>query len=184
MNRMENYSIESLPEPSPKERRVTRLLLYVWLVLGLIVISVLCYVGISAFRPLPQEPLYVGDTDEYPLNSVNKEFINADFFDATANKQQDTLPLQIVRDANDRWTVFFARSTNPTEAILVPRQCLVEWEESLGQFLELCGGSRWTRDGKYIAGPAPRDLDTFPSRIENGKLYILPTLQPGAPHPE
>lgn len=178
---MENYSIESLPEPDPKERRVTRLLLYVWLILGLIVVSVLCYVGIAAFRPPPQEPLYIGDVDEYPPDSVNLEFVNADFFDATASRQQDTLPLQIVHDANDNWTVFYARSTNPAEAILIPRQCVVEWDDSLAQFLELCGGSRWTRDGKYIAGPAPRDLDTFPARIENGKLYLLPTLQQGAP---
>jgi hypothetical protein len=180
---MENYSIESLPEPDPKERRITRLLLYVWLILGLMVVSILCYVGISAFRPPPPEPLYVGDVDEYPPDSVNKEFINADFFDTTANKAQDTLPLQIVRDANGSWKVFYARSTNPTEAILTPRQCVVEWDESISQFLELCGGSRWSRDGKYVAGPAPRDLDSFPARVEDGKLYIEKMLIPGAPRP-
>lgn len=180
---MENYSIESLPAPDPKQRRITRLLLIVWLILGLIVVGMVCYIGVAAFRPPPQEPLYVGDVDEYPLDSVNKEFINTDFFDVTANKDQDTLPLQIVRDADGSWTVLYARSTNPTEAVLTPRQCLVEWEESLEQFLELCGGSRWSRDGKYVAGPAPRDLDSFPARVENGKLYIEKTLKQGAPRP-
>lgn len=180
---MENYSIESPPEPDPKQRRTTRILLLIWLVLGLIVGATVCYVGISAFRPPPQEPIYVGDVDEYPAGTVNKEFVNADFFDATAAKQQETLPLQVAHDANGDWTVFYARSTNPDEAVLVPRQCVVEWEESLEQFLELCGGSRWTRAGKYVAGPAPRDLDTFPAHVADGKLYIDLTLIQGAARP-
>ena len=180
---MENYSLEALPEPDPKQRRITRLLLLIWLVLGLMVIGILCYIGATAFRPPPSTPLYVGDVDEYPLGSINLEFINADFFDAAANKSQATLPLQVVRDTTGAWTVYFARSPNPTEAIRIPQQCVVEWDESLGQFLELCGGSRWARDGSYIAGPAPRGLDSFPARIENNQLYIEPKLTPGAPRP-
>ena len=180
---MDNYSIEALPEPDPKQRRITRVLLVIWLVLGLMVGAVLCYVVAVAFRPPPKIPLYVGDTDEYAPNSINKEFVNADFFDETANKVQETLPLQVVRDANDNFIVLFARSTNQNEAILIPRQCVVEWDDSLAQFLELCAGSRWTRDGKYAAGPAPRDLDRFPARVENGKLYIDLELQKGAARP-
>ncbi len=180
---MENYSLDSLPEPNSQERRFTRILLGVWLILGLFVVGILCYVGASVFRPPAQTPLYVGDVDEYPPGSVSQEFINADFFDAAANKRQETLPLQVVRGADGSWTVFFARSANPPEARLIPQQCVVQWDESLEQFLELCAGSRWRRDGVYIAGPAPRDLDRFPARVVDGKLYIDPTLTPGAPHP-
>jgi len=180
---MENYSIETAPEPNSRERRFTRILLIIWLILGLLVVSLLCYIGSAAFRPPVQTPLYVGDVDEYPLGSVSQEFVNADFFDATANKPQETLPLQVVHDADGSWTVFFARSTNPSQARLIPQQCVVQWDESLEQFLELCAGSRWNRDGAYIAGPAPRALDRFPAHVENGKLYIDKTLTPGAAHP-
>lgn len=177
---MENYSIESPPQPNARAQRITRILLFVWLGLALIVGAILCYILSQAFRPIPVVPVLVGELDEYAPNSVNLEFINARFFDETANKEQETLPLQVVRDANGNFTVFFARSTRQNEAILIPRTCIVEWDASLEQFLELCAGSRWTRAGKYVAGPAPRDLDQFPARIENGQVWIDLQLEKGA----
>lgn len=175
-----------LERQSEKPRRPlnwTRILLLIWLALGIILALSLCYIVSYAFRPPPLVPQYVGDVDEYPLNSVNKEFINAQFFDETANKVQETLPLQVVRDPNGNFTVFFARSTRASEAQLIPGQCVVEWDESLEKFLELCAGSMWDRSGKYVAGAAPRDLDRFPAHVENGKLYIDLKLEPGAAHP-
>lgn len=180
---VEMDSSDSGSVTNPRAQRLTRVLVIIWVGLGLVVAAILCYVVSAAFRPPPRVPLYVGDLDEYPANSVSKEFINAKFFDATANKEQDTLPLQVVRGAGDVFTVWFARSTNPAQAAMIPRQCVVEWDDSLAQFIELCAGSRWTRDGKYAAGPAPRDLDRFPARVENGKLYIDLELVPGAAHP-
>src|SRR6187399_1614886 len=97
---MDNYSLESVPEPDARQRRITRLLLFVWLVLGLIVVGLLCYIGTAAFRMPPAAPAFVGDIDKYPPNSVNLDFINAKFFDDTANKDQETLPLQDVTDPN------------------------------------------------------------------------------------
>jgi len=180
---MENYSIESPPEPNARQQRITRILLFIWLVLGIIVAALLCYIASAAFRPVPPTPHLVGEVTEYPPNSVNLEFINADFFDETANKEFETLPLQVVRDAAGNFTVFFARSTNPSEAILIPGQCIVEWDASLEKFLELCGGSQWQRDGTYASGPAPRNLDRFPAHVENGNLYIDLKLERGAARP-
>lgn len=180
---MDNYTLEPLPQPDARKQRITRILLIIWLVLGISVGLLLCWIVSNAFRPPPQVPVYVGDLDQFPPNSINKKFIDGPFFDETANKDQDTLPLAVVRDANGNFTVFYARSTNPAEAILVPRQCVVEWDDSLQHFLELCGGSTWDRNGKYISGPAPRDLDRFPPHVTDGKLYIDLTLQRGAAHP-
>lgn len=180
---MDNYTLESLPEPDARQQRITRLLLLVWLALALVVGALLCYIVSTAFRPPPVEPLFVGELDEYPLNSVNLEFINARVFDDTANKEMETLPLQVVRDANGTITVFLARSTRQSEAILIPRSCVVNWDDSLQKFLELCGGSQWNRDGTYAAGPAPRNLDQFPARVENGRVWIEPKLVKGAAHP-
>ncbi len=174
--------MDQVDESDRRQLRITRLLLYVWLGLGIIVGLVLCYIVYSAFKPVPPAPLFVGDLDQFPPNSINKQFVNADFFDDTSNREIQTLPLQVVRDTNGNFTVFFARSTRPEEAALIPRQCLVDWDDSLQTFLELCAGSQWTREGKYLAGPAPRDLDRFPAHVENGKLYIDLQLEKGVPH--
>jgi hypothetical protein len=178
---MDDYSLEPLSESNARSRRVTRILLFIWLALGLVVAGLLCFIVSQAFRPLPSVPQLVGDLDEYAPNSVNLEFINARFFDDTANKDLETIPLQVVRDGSGNITVFFARSTRPEEARLSPSSCVVEWNDSLNRFLELCGGSQWNRDGSYAAGPAPRNLDRFLSRLQNGTIYIDLTLQKGAP---
>lgn len=180
---MDNYSLESLPEPDAREQRINRILLFIWMGLGLIVVGILCYIVSSAFQPTPLVPQFVGDLDKYPPNSINLEFINAEFFDDTANKTLDTLPLQVVRNAGGDFTVFLARSTRQEEAILAPRTCVVNWDDSLSKFLELCGGSQWNLDGTYYSGPAPRNLDRFPAHIENQKLYIDLKLIKGAAHP-
>lgn len=45
-----------------------------------------------------------------------------------------------------------------------------------------CHGSRYTRFGEYLAGPAPRGLDRFPSRIEDNELVIdVSTIVEGLP---
>ena len=180
---MDNYSLESIPEPDARQRRITRLLLLVWLGLGLVVVAILCFIISQAFRPIPVVPIAVCTMDEYPLDSVNLEFVNGRFFDPLANKELETIPLQVVRDENGAFKVFFARSTNQPEAILVPRTCIVEWDNSIQQFLELCGGSRWQRNGTYAAGPAPRNLDQFPAHVENDTLFVDLKLEQGAARP-
>jgi hypothetical protein len=180
---MDNFTAEGLTPSELKKQRLTRILLLIWLALGLVVAAILCYVLTAAFRPPPAVPVLVGDIDEYPINTFNIEYINGSFFDETSNKVLDTIPLMVERGADGRFTVFLARSTRPDEAILVPKQCIVNWDEGLQRFLELCGGSQWTRDGKYAAGPAPRDLDRFPAHVDNGQLLIDMTLIKGAAHP-
>jgi len=40
--------------------------------------------------------------------------------------------------------------------------CLYDWAESEGKFICPCHGSQFAKDGTYLAGPAPRNLDRFP----------------------
>lgn len=40
--------------------------------------------------------------------------------------------------------------------------CVFPWSDAAGMFACPCHGSQFTRDGAYIAGPAPRSLDRFP----------------------
>ncbi|MBW7885062.1 MAG: Rieske 2Fe-2S domain-containing protein [Caldilineaceae bacterium] len=50
--------------------------------------------------------------------------------------------------------------------------CLYKWEQANSRFECPCHGSKFTREGYYIEGPAPRSLDTFPLTIEEGEVVV------------
>jgi cytochrome b6-f complex iron-sulfur subunit len=55
--------------------------------------------------------------------------------------------------------------------------CTVPWREDEGLFHCPCHSSLFNRRGEVIGGPAPRPLDLFPLRAEEGKL-VVDTRQP------
>ena len=51
--------------------------------------------------------------------------------------------------------------------------CLYQWVDSNSRFECPCHGSKFTHDGFYIEGPAPRSLDYFETRItEDGTVVV------------
>src|SRR6266542_3167423 len=50
--------------------------------------------------------------------------------------------------------------------------CAYHWDDRKSQFLCPCHSSVFSVDGKVISGPAPRPLDRYESKIENGKLLL------------
>jgi len=50
--------------------------------------------------------------------------------------------------------------------------CLYKWEQANNRFECPCHGSKFTREGLYIEGPAPRSLDTFLVTVENGEVAV------------
>jgi cytochrome b6-f complex iron-sulfur subunit len=50
--------------------------------------------------------------------------------------------------------------------------CLYKWEASNNRFECPCHGSKFSKEGFYIEGPAPRSLDEFDLAEENGQLVI------------
>lgn len=50
--------------------------------------------------------------------------------------------------------------------------CSVLWNEEKGRFVCPCHGSAFELNGTVITPPAPRPLDTFPVRIENGIIKV------------
>lgn len=50
--------------------------------------------------------------------------------------------------------------------------CLYKWEPSTVRFECPCHGSKFSREGYYIEGPAPRSLDRFETTEENGELVV------------
>ncbi len=50
--------------------------------------------------------------------------------------------------------------------------CLYKWEPSTVRFECPCHGSKFSREGYYIEGPAPRSLDRFETIETNGELVV------------
>ena len=50
--------------------------------------------------------------------------------------------------------------------------CRYQWDQQLRRFECPCHASLFAPDGKVLGGPAPRPLDTLPTRIDNGNLFI------------
>lgn len=50
--------------------------------------------------------------------------------------------------------------------------CQYSWDTLKARFACPCHASFWTIDGRLISGPAPRDLDTLPSEVQNGVLFV------------
>lgn len=50
--------------------------------------------------------------------------------------------------------------------------CLYKWEGSNSRFECPCHGSKFTHDGYYIEGPAPRSLDFFEIQVVDGQVVV------------
>lgn len=50
--------------------------------------------------------------------------------------------------------------------------CSVPWDEEKNKFICPCHGSTFDLTGEVLSAPAPRPLDTFPVRIENGIVKV------------
>lgn len=51
--------------------------------------------------------------------------------------------------------------------------CGYHWDSGDREFKCPCHGSVFDINGKVLAGPAPRPLDTLPAKIENGRLFVI-----------
>ncbi|MBS1873751.1 MAG: Rieske (2Fe-2S) protein [Acidobacteria bacterium] len=58
--------------------------------------------------------------------------------------------------------------------------CAYHWDEQGRHFLCPCHTSTFGLDGKVLSGPAPRPLDRFEAKVQNGKVLIGPIRKGGA----
>jgi len=50
--------------------------------------------------------------------------------------------------------------------------CAYHWDETSAEFICPCHSSVFSVEGAVISGPAPRPLDRYETRMENGKLLL------------
>jgi len=79
-------------------------------------------------------------------------------------RQTVTQEAWVVKHSDDAVTVF--------SPICTHLGCHYDWLASANKFVCPCHNSIFSITGKVLGGPAPRPLDTLPSRIEDGVLYV------------
>ena len=80
------------------------------------------------------------------------------------------------KESKEKTTTWVVKN-GPQNAIAFSPQCphlgcIYHWEDDQGSFKCPCHASAFALDGKVMAGPAPRPLDRYVSRVEGGKLLI------------
>jgi quinol---cytochrome c reductase iron-sulfur subunit, bacillus type len=50
--------------------------------------------------------------------------------------------------------------------------CAYHWDDPTKRFICPCHGSVFALDGKVLVGPAPRPLDRYQCRVQNGQILI------------
>lgn len=54
--------------------------------------------------------------------------------------------------------------------------CAYHWEGDKNQFICPCHASAFDPQGRVVGGPAPRALDSFQTKIQNGQLLLGPVV--------
>lgn len=97
-----------------------------------------------------------------PLQPVNLTF---------ADVQQDAYVHQTV--TRTVWAVKQASGEVLVYTPVCPHLgCQATWDPGAKHFICPCHTSIWTVEGKLVSGPSPRNLDTLPSRVDNGVLMV------------
>ncbi|HTA46555.1 MAG TPA: Rieske (2Fe-2S) protein [Bryobacteraceae bacterium] len=70
----------------------------------------------------------------------------------------------VVKEADNQVVAFGPQCTHLA--------CAYHWEAAADKFICPCHGSEFSLEGKVLAGPAPRPLDRYVTKIENNRLQL------------
>jgi menaquinol-cytochrome c reductase iron-sulfur subunit len=116
-----------------------------------------------AFRKKPTRWAQVAKVGALPVG----EPTSVSFTDRTSEaylRETVVRNVWVIRSSGAEVTVF--------SPICTHLGCRYDWEPNIHRFVCPCHGSVFSSDGKVLAGPAPRPLDTLPAKVENGELYV------------
>jgi menaquinol-cytochrome c reductase iron-sulfur subunit len=85
------------------------------------------------------------------------------------------------RVINEKSTAWVLRKDDQNVVAYAPQcthlGCAYHWDEKANNFLCPCHTSTFGIDGKVLTGPAPRPLDRYVTRIDQGKILIGSEIQ-------
>jgi menaquinol-cytochrome c reductase iron-sulfur subunit len=72
--------------------------------------------------------------------------------------------------------IYVRRGTQNDFSVFSPKcthlGCATQWNSNTQQFFCPCHGGVFDAEGKVVAGPVPRALDRYETKVENGRLYV------------
>lgn len=120
-----------------------------------------------------------------PINQKEPQWVEA----ADLNQLQPKKPEEVVfrrkrvdgwRTVNEKTTAWVVKMDDQSVVAYSPNcthlGCAYHWDAQQNNFICPCHTSAFSIDGKVLAGPAPRPLDRYVTRVESGKLLIGPTI--------
>ncbi len=79
------------------------------------------------------------------------------------------------RTSNRRYSIYVHRSADGVKAFFpscTHLGCRVEYQEDNERYFCPCHGGVFSADGAVVAGPPPRALDEFETKVEDGQIWI------------
>ena len=92
---------------------------------------------------------------------------------ASATPPPDAAP-EAVPDGKFWWVNVEEEGPRAIYMVCTHLGCLYKWVDERDRFECPCHGSKFTREGLYIEGPAPRSLDTFVTTLEED-IWVVDT---------
>lgn len=71
------------------------------------------------------------------------------------------------------WVLRTQEGVAALDAVCTHLDCLVGWDDQAGEFACPCHGSRFDATGRYLAGPAPRDMDRFAVQVVDAEGVVV-----------
>ena len=112
---------------------------------------------------IPNQFVEVGKVADLPAGEPSGLTFVAESTDAY-NVSQLPHNVWAVKDASGSVTVFSPVCTH--------LGCQVAWNPGTQRFVCPCHNSVFTKDGAVVSGPAPRALDTLPTKVKDGVLSV------------
>jgi cytochrome b6-f complex iron-sulfur subunit len=112
---------------------------------------------------------WLGGCTGTPKKDGFAEFVRVDVLDESGSVLQDYFakdPITVIRDPKEKSRVYAVNALCPHQ------ECLVNWKPEKAVFLCPCHGSTFAADGKYLQGPANKDLQTFPAKLEGEMVWV------------
>ena len=130
------------------------------------------FIGLPAIAYLISPATKVQEKDEWiPLGPLENYPLGTPtlftFTRTTVNgweKTANSYGVYVMRYTEEQYKVFSNMCTHLS--------CRVNWKEDLSEYICPCHDGHFDIDGQVVAGPPPRPLDEYETKLEDGVLYI------------
>lgn len=128
----------------------------------------LTYFLSPAWKENPEDWILLGGTEKIPTGQPTKvEFVQRRK-DGWMTVEQKQSAWVLTPDGKD-FSVFDPHCTH--------LGCPYRWDTEKQQFRCPCHSAVFDMNGQVVSGPPPRPLDRLATKVENGKLWILPSAK-------